>query len=411
MYAMIPYLTQPLVIIGTVSFLSFLVFRLLTHAPAAPPARARSRGMAATRARPRERAEDKAIRILRRYGIVASLCLVLLGLFLVPGKHESPVVALPSVDDAVIVASWVKSSRDLDRLDAQRQTELTDWKRLARQAVSALAGLRGRKDLSPPAEQALATLTDGRTADARAILQSLAARAGKDPRQAAVVQRHLGTLAFVEDPQSALDAFQRVTELTPDDPDGWMLAGHLFLRAARLDEAELAYQKVADLATASGSQALAASAVADLGNVQYARGDLERAEALYRQALAVDEALGRKEEVARGYANVGDIYDTRGELERAEQMYRQALAINQALGRKEGMAGDYGNLGHVFYVGGDLDQAEAMFRQSLELYRVLEHRDAMASDYTNLGNVYYHRGDHQNAETMFRQALEIYRTL
>lgn len=416
MHAMIPYLTQPLVILGTISFVILLVFRLLTRAPAAAPARAaRVPGAAATRLRPRERErpEDKAIKILRRYGLVVSLAVILLGVILVPGKHELPIVVapLPPVDASAIVVSWVRSSRELDRLDAQRQTELTDWKQAALETVSALAELRRRKEVSPPPEQALAALAQGQTTEARVVLQSLAARVAKDPRQAATAQRHLGTLLFVDDAQAALDALQRATELAPDDAAGWILLGHLLLRAARLDEAELAYRKMLDLATATGAQALAASAVTDLGNVEYARGELERAEALYRHALELDQALGRKEDVARGYANIGDIYDIRGELEQAERLYRQALTINQELGRKVGMASDYGNLGHVFYVGGNLEQAEAMFRQSLELYRALEHRDAMASDYTNLGNVYYHRGDRENAEAMFRQALEIYRTL
>lgn len=417
MHAMIPYLTQPLVIIGSVSFVIFLVFRLLTRAPAAPPRAARLPGAAATRIRPRarerERPEDTAVRILRRYGVVVSLGIVLLGVVLVPGEHALPIVApaLPPVDAEAVVASWVKSSRELDRLDAQRQTELTDWKQAALETVAALAELRGRREVSPPAEQALTALAQGRTGDARAVLQSYASRTERDPRQAAAVQHHLGTLLFVDDAQAALAALQRAVDLAPDDAGSWTLLGHLLLRAARLDEAELAYRKTLDLATAAGSQALAANAVTDLGNVQYARGDLERAEALYRKALELDQTLGRKEDVARGYANIGDIYDIRGELEQAERLYRQALAINQELGRREGMASDYGNLGHVFYVGGNLDQAEAMFRQSLELYRALEHRDAMASDYTNLGNVYYHRGDQENAEAMFRQALEIYRTL
>ncbi len=199
---------------------------------------------------------------------------------------------------------------------------------------------------------ALRALEKGDTAKAQAIfaevLRSKEAEGRKANKEAAAAARHLGALAYMNNPKKALVAYRKAVQLDPDNADGWNRLGVLLWRTGELTQAEEAHRKVLALAETHQDQKERAAAYGNLGIVYDTRGELDKAEEMHRKALELHEDLGSKEGMAKAYGNLGLVYYTRGELDKAEEMQRKALELHEALGSKEGLTANYGNLGLVY---------------------------------------------------------------
>jgi tetratricopeptide (TPR) repeat protein len=165
---------------------------------------------------------------------------------------------------------------------------------------------------------ALQELATGDTAKAKAIFSEIVERKAAEGKaanlEAAAAARHLGTLAYLNDPLEALKHYRR------------------------------------------------------LGVIYGTRGDLTQAENMQKQSLQLHTELGNKEGMAANYANLGNIYDTRGDLTQAENMHKQALQLSQELGNKDSMAINYGNLGSIYQQRNDLPAAREVWEKSLALF-------------------------------------------
>jgi protein O-GlcNAc transferase len=281
--------------------------------------------------------------------------------------------------------------------------------------------------------------------------KELEAEARQTAKKRAEYWRHIGALAFLNDTQKALAAYEKATALDPDDPEGWRYLGELHFRlgdlnAARealvvlqalgerasdlqtqslvclrlnwienssgnLDEAERLADQARQLAHDAQWSEGVAHAYRNLGLIFYTRGDLDRAEDMQLKSLKLDEEQGRKEGMADASGNLGAIYFTRGDLDRAEDMQLKSLKLEEELGRKEGMAISYGNLGAIYITRGDLDRAEDMQLEALNLNEELGRKVGMAACYGNLGLIYETRGDLDRAEDMQLKTLKLYEEL
>jgi len=137
-------------------------------------------------------------------------------------------------------------------------------------------------------------------------------------------------------------------------------------------------------------------------------GRLEQAQVMFEQVLDVAKRREHPQWQANAYGNLGLIYQMRGDLDRGEAMHRKSLEIEEKLGRLEGMASQYGNLGLIYQTRGDLDQAEAMLRKSLEINEKLGRLEGMAIQYGNLGSVYEQRGDPAKARDLWTKARDLF---
>ncbi|MCP4666540.1 MAG: tetratricopeptide repeat protein, partial [Deltaproteobacteria bacterium] len=322
---------------------------------------------------------------------------------------QGPVHIGLTPEDVKVIVDTLQAShqRELDR----KETDLVDWKKQATEAVTALAALQGKKDTPSGVERAFTLLKQGKTEAAEAIFQEVASRKENDVKEAAAAYRHLGAIAFLAETDKAQKAYQRATELEPDNADGWNQLGHLLNRSGEPTEAEKAYRQVEGIGTATGNQVLLAAAYNNLGIIYKTRGDLAEAEAMYRKSLEIDETLGNKEEIAKAYNGLGNTYKTRGDLDQAVVMCQKCLKIEEALGRKGGMASAYGNLGILYHIRGDLDQAKVMYHKSLEISEALGDTEVRTFAYGNLGSIYQNRGDLDQAVVMYQKSLEINETL
>ena len=294
-----------------------------------------------------------------------------------------------------------------ETLDEQIKKSIT-------QAISDLGNGQNIAGNEQQIKDAFAALKRGDTSEAKALFTKTAenavenAKAAKQSeneanKQAAEAYRNLGALAFLNNPQEALTAYHRATQLDPDDVDGWNQLGTLSMRVGELDDAIAAYSKVLAL----GEAHAIAAAYGNLGSVYKIRGDLDKAIDFYQKSLVMTEELGDMEGMAMDYGNLGNVYATRGFLDKAIEFYLKSLAITEKLGMKETSANQYGNLGNVYKTRGEFDKAIEMFQKILKIHEELGDKEGMASSYGNLGGVYQTRGELDKAIEFHQKSLTL----
>ena len=321
-----------------------------------------------------------------------------------------------------ILGAVAKTGEDQRELSAEARAEIAEVKKLllaqagdqpvdettAASIEAALEGLAASGNARKQA--ALDKAAGGDVAGAGADLMALGAEqesaVDRVIAETAETYKQAGALAFLNDTQRALDAYEKAIALTPDDAATRNQLGHLYLRVGRLDDAQAAYQTILAAAGAHDKE-WEAKALGNLGLVAQTRGDLAAAEDYHRRSLALEEELGRKEGMADTLCNLGTVALTRGDLDAAEDYYSRALALEEELGRKEGMANQLAGLGLVSRTRGDLDAAEDYHRRALALNEELGRKEGMASDLGNLGLVSRTRGDLAAAEDYHRRSLAL----
>lgn len=106
---------------------------------------------------------------------------------------------------------------------------------------------RKQTELDAPSgiDIALKELEDGNTGKAENIFRQNLLEKPKERkeanREAAQAARHLGTLAFLHDTRSSLEAYQHAVVLDPENQAGWNSLGHLQRRTGELDTAIQSY--------------------------------------------------------------------------------------------------------------------------------------------------------------------------
>lgn len=389
-----PYLASPLVLVGFVLMLAYSIHWQLMKSGLLSKVDKKDSGL--------------IIRLFLRYGFWLALMLLLAGFGLAAWNNHLEAAKIISID--------VRKTAEL--LSAQlgvKDQQLSAKDEQIKALTEAIVALSKTGAPAKSINDALQELEQGNTAKAQAIfaevLNTKEAEGQKANKEAAAVARHLGALAFGNNPKEALVAYQKSVQLDPENTDGWNQLGSLFLRTGELPQAEAAYHKVLALCEVHNDSERRAEALANLGNVYFTRGELNKAEEMHKRALGLNAAFGRKEGMAANHDKLGDVYFTRKELNKAEKMYKNALELNQALDSKEGMAKNYSNLGCVYYLRNESYNAEEMQKKSLKLNEARGAKEDMAANYANLGSVYKQRGNFTQAEDAWKKSLMLYQEM
>lgn len=268
-------------------------------------------------------------------------------------------------------------------------------------------------------------------------------------------------LARKGDWSGAIDAFQRATEVDPEDARAWSHLGNARYQRRHLAEARLAYERALALQEADlGPNHLeVATALERLGGVLWHFGEYQRAQGLLERALRIqEEALGpdhlrltsvllslgsalrglgkyaEAKEVSEraltivereqgpshsdvGYAlgTLASVAADLGEYERARELGERRLEIAEASGDRDKLEVpvSLNNLGNTYADLGEYSRARELQERALS-----EKRDYLGSDnptvafsLDSLGNVLLKLGDLEGAEKAFERALEIFRSV
>ena len=227
----------------------------------------------------------------------------------------------------------------MDKLKVEKQAALIEaqtWEDAFKSTVQDLNLKQNETDpdITQEVRHALTTLKKGETAPSEKIFRQTLSRLKTegDNLEAAKEARHLSTLTFFHETQTALDAYREATSLDPEDAIAWKQLGRLLLRIGDLDGADEAFQKVLELERGHRDRMLEATGYTYLGQIYQLRGKLDQATSMYKGSLALNNELNHKEGMARSYANLGYIHRVNREIDKAKQMYKQSLALFTAVG-------------------------------------------------------------------------------
>ena len=342
--------------------------------------------------------------------------------------------AAEPVDDLARDAMAALRQEYEQRLAKQRESYEQQIQEL-RQAVQTVAGMAREPATGAPAIAALEHLKRGDREPAEQLLQLLldgaSERTAEERQQAAALARSLGVLAYLDNTDRALRAYEITTQLDPGDIWAWIFLSRLNRRANRLGPAEQALERARDAALTSGGERTISVVHTDLGDVRVARGDLPHALEAYSQGLTIDKRLVDQDptnsewqrDLSISSDKIGDVQSARGNLDAALSAYQDSLAIREKLaaqdpsnsGWQRDLSISFDRIGNVQSARGNLDAALSAYQDSLAIAEKLAAQDPSNSgwqrdlsvSFDRIGNVQSARGNLDAALSAYQDSLAI----
>ncbi len=231
-----------------------------------------------------------------------------------------------------------------------------------------------------------------------------------------VVYWTLGSEAYAQGRyRTAVARFERVFNLSPDDPQILNWCGLSLHAAGNYTAAEPLYRRAMKIRETllGNDHPDVAKTLNNLAALLFYQGNHNAAEPLYRRALKIDEvAYGKNHAtVACGLSNLAQLLQDQGNYTGAEPLYRRALKIDEvAYGKNHPtVATALNNLAELLWVQGNYTRAEPLYRRALKIGEAQlgkDHPD-VATFLNNLALLLDDRGKYTDAEPLYRRALKI----
>lgn len=319
----------------------------------------------------------------------------------VNAESPAPAVTQAAINIQSIVATLIRPLKDGVIKDGQRLV-LTE-------TVTALSQGYGALNDQPQRDAALTALAQGDLAPAKAWFNQAARANGLNGLQHAQAFRNLGTLAFFDSPQEAMQAFDWAAQWRPDDYHFVDTQWQLFADYLKQPEAmKAAASKVRALQGKPEQKAELAWALGDLGVIYHVLGKWAKAEGEYNKALALYKGLGDQAGMATQYDNIANTYAMREQHDKAIGFFQKSLAIYVRLGNNIGMASDYGNLGYHYEMLDNAPKAIENYQKAIAAHDSLGNKEAMAANATFLGKIYDENEQTDLAVACYQKALAVH---
>jgi CHAT domain-containing protein len=156
-----------------------------------------------------------------------------------------------------------------------------------------------------------------------------------------------------------------------------------------------------------GSRIGAAAALANVGLVHEALGDLPKALEHFERALKVQEELGHGRGASMTLGSIAGIHKSRGDYAKSMECLQRSLKFSEELGDREGVARTLGNMGIVHSALGDYPEALKCHERSLAISEELGDRPGVAGTLGNVGIVRWSLGDYREALACHEHALRL----
>jgi tetratricopeptide (TPR) repeat protein len=243
------------------------------------------------------------------------------------------------------------------------------------------------------------------------------------------------------DTTRAIDAYEKLTALQPDDTDAQFELAKLYEKAANWDAARqhLAKVRAADknnpdvllasgrveieagnpragleflgsaynLATQTGNEVLKASVLQAEGIAYKLLNQPKEALENFQKALAIGRSLKLQTAVAKSLNEIGQIQDQTGDSAAALASYKESLDLRTKIGDKSGMALSLLNLGKFYNDHSKYDEARKALNDALTQFRDLGDQANQATCLNNIGTAEFGLGNLQAALTYYQQSLDI----
>jgi len=181
-----------------------------------------------------------------------------------------------------------------------------------------------------------------------------------------------------------------------------------FLTSSNYPEALTVFGHALGAARRTGDRAAEATALHEIGYVDWQQGRLQQSVDHDQQALALFRGAGDRAGEARALGNLGLAEKELGRYAQAACHQQEALAICRDLDDRHGEAVALGNLGLVRRMQGCYQEAAEYFQQALDLFREIGDREGEAYALARLGVVDLQQGRYQQAAGYLQQALALF---
>lgn len=197
----------------------------------------------------------------------------------------------------------------------------------------------------------------------------------------------------------------------------WQQLGKSHLVQGDYSEALRAFNQALRASKRAGSVALTLEQLNNVAYVQVYLGNVEQAAALLRQVQArLGEVSGgdgaaRARIEAQLQNNLGEVEYARGNLKTSLGLFAHARALWEEVRDRRGLALARLNAGYSQLDSGGINEAAQEFEQALRLWREVGDRQGEALTLTAQGNLYAHLGDRYTAVAAHREARDIFRRM
>ena len=355
--------------------------------------------------------------VQRRLGRVPSWARPLLELAAVLGRELDTAVLSAAAPDEDVPA-WVSACAEAAVFDVQDERWQFAHDKLREGVLEALAPAL-RPGLHERAARAIEVVAERTHTLAPAQIAALAyhwGMAGDVEREA-----HYTILAGeqadrVSAYQEAIAHFKRALALLPPDEGARRAAlteklGRVYARLNRHDEALRLLNESLTLAGAAGDRAVAARALACLGNVARARGMPADAIARYNDSLAASRVIGDRRTEAEALRGLAHVTASQGQYAEAVARFEEGLAVSREIDDQWGVAHALVDLGRLDSLQGDHARAADHMQEGLSIFRAIGDRRGMASALLNLGTTALYRGEPDEAVEHWQASLAISREI
>ncbi len=155
----------------------------------------------------------------------------------------------------------------------------------------------------------------------------------------------------------------------------------------------------------TGDRAAEATALTNLGIVDWRQGRYRQAAGHHRLALKVSQEIGDRSGEAIALNNLGIIYEREGRHQQAADHYRQTAIAFAELDDRCGEARALTNLGGIDCLQGRYEPAARHLHRALVLFREIGDRQGEAAALAGLGIVGGQQGHYERAAENYRQAI------
>ena len=178
-----------------------------------------------------------------------------------------------------------------------------------------------------------------------------------------------------------------------------------YINIGQLDRAEQLYRKAKYHFEQAGDKGNSGTALGNIGDILYLRGNLSGAAKLYQQTIEVEALIDRS---APGYAmyRLADVELAQGQTQKAHDLAAQAVdAMRPSHGGYQYLTGAMIVLGDALMAQGDLAGARQQYQQTLETRQKLGEQDLVAESQVSLAELSLEEGHPEQAETLLRPAI------
>lgn len=201
--------------------------------------------------------------------------------------------------------------------------------------------------------------------------------------------------------QSALDAYNKLSDLMPNDPQIQFNLGELHEQHGEYDKAHDHYTR------ALQSDAKHLEALRGLGHVESERGNPQASLDYLNRALSLAVELNNRQGKAAVLHNLGESYKLLNRPQDALKNFQDSFEIMQQIGDKKGMASSLDQTAVVYASLGRSSDAEKTYRQELDLRKELGDRDGLSLALIDYGSLLQDVGRTEDALANTKQALQI----